>query len=245
MKPGSLSSQVRQEPENRLFWEQSVCCWGSVPMWKRFVVELLNVLSKHVLISRHTACVRSLKRTNWNTTTKNVSCDAKCRHPAKAVHSLMTRPLRWHRWRNWANSWSMCIRNIRIFCLIRKVFSWMCSTFWLIMTTHWRNTIHCITNGNSSTVNSPSWRHLPSKAGQMKTISVSSWNRLKRLILPKESRACWNRKRKHWVMPKKSKRDFTASSSPFSRMKADCFRSWKIIWIRWMAWKKYISLPAN
>lgn len=38
-----------------------------------------------------------LKRTNWNTTTKNVSCDAKCRHPAKAVHSLMTRPLRWHR----------------------------------------------------------------------------------------------------------------------------------------------------
>ena len=27
------------------------------------------------------------------------------------------------------------------------------------------------------------------------------------------------------TLPKKSKRDFTASSSPFSRMKADCFRS--------------------
>ncbi len=38
-----------------------------------------------------------LKRTNWNTTTRNVSCGAKCRRPAKAAHSLMIRLLRWHR----------------------------------------------------------------------------------------------------------------------------------------------------
>ena len=53
--------------------------------------------SKCIIEARLTVCARFLMFTNWNTTTRNVSCGAKCRRPAKAVHSLMIRLLRWHR----------------------------------------------------------------------------------------------------------------------------------------------------